>query len=125
MIQLNDHMNLKKKDDESVDASVLLRRRNKINIGARQMEEIKWRSVIVGDEELGGSYYKVLCTWKAKASQDLTGMTLAEILNKVEIEPVENHIQSLGTSPGWGMGPPTYLKNINPELLLFKGNAGT
>jgi hypothetical protein len=22
------------------------------------------------------------------------------------------------------MGPPTYLKNINPELLLSKGNAG-
>jgi hypothetical protein len=23
------------------------------------------------------------------------------------------------------MGPPTHLKNINPELLLSKGNAGT
>jgi hypothetical protein len=23
------------------------------------------------------------------------------------------------------MGPPTHLKNINPELLMLKGNSGT
>jgi hypothetical protein len=36
-----------------------------------------------------------------------------------------DHIQRLGMAPGWGMGPPTYLKNFNPELLLSKGNTGT
>ena len=28
-------------------------------------------------------------------------------------------------APGWGMGPPTHLKNINPEFFLSKGNEGT
>ena len=27
--------------------------------------------------------------------------------------------------PGWGMGTPTHLKNINLEFLLSKGNGGT
>jgi hypothetical protein len=27
-------------------------------------------------------------------------------------------------TPNWGMGPPTNLKNINPELFLPKGKAG-
>jgi hypothetical protein len=35
MIQITDHMNLKKKEDQSVDASVLLRRGNKIITGGR------------------------------------------------------------------------------------------
>ena len=36
-----------------------------------------------------------------------------------------DHIQRLGMAPGWGMGPPTHLKNINPELFLSKENSGT
>jgi len=35
MIELIDHMKLKKKEDRSVDASILLRRKNKILIGGR------------------------------------------------------------------------------------------
>ena len=38
MIQLTDHMKVKKKEDQSVDASVLLRRGNKIITGARGWE---------------------------------------------------------------------------------------
>jgi len=28
-------------------------------------------------------------------------------------------------APIWGMGPPTHLKNFNPELFLSKGNVET
>ena len=35
MIQLTDHMKLKEKEDQSMDASVLFRRGNKIIMGAR------------------------------------------------------------------------------------------
>ena len=28
-------------------------------------------------------------------------------------------------APGYEIGPPTHLKNFNPELLLSKGNRGT
>ena len=38
MIQLTDHMKLKKKEDQSVDASVLLRRGNKIIMEGRRRE---------------------------------------------------------------------------------------
>jgi len=38
--QLTDHMKLKKKEDQSVDASVLLRRGNKIITGGREREEL-------------------------------------------------------------------------------------
>ena len=38
MIQLTDHMKFKKKEDQSVDASVLLRRGNKIIMGGRGRE---------------------------------------------------------------------------------------
>jgi hypothetical protein len=40
-IQLTDHMKLKKKEDQSVDASVLLKRGNKIITGHRRMEELR------------------------------------------------------------------------------------
>ena len=39
MIQFTDHMKLKKKEDQSVNASVLLRRGNKIIIGGRGRKE--------------------------------------------------------------------------------------
>jgi hypothetical protein len=38
MIQLTDHMKPKKKEDQSMDALVLLRRGNKIIIGGRRRE---------------------------------------------------------------------------------------
>ena len=38
MIQLTDHMKLKRKEDQRVDASVLLRRGNKIIKGSRGWE---------------------------------------------------------------------------------------
>ena len=40
MIQLMDHMKLKRKEDQRVDASVLLRRGNKIIKGSRGWEEL-------------------------------------------------------------------------------------
>ena len=36
-----------------------------------------------------------------------------------------DHMEKLGTAPGWEMGSPTLLKSINPEFLLSKGNTGT
>ena len=41
MIKPIDHMKLKKKEDQSVDASVLLRRGNKIIIGGRGWEGLR------------------------------------------------------------------------------------
>jgi hypothetical protein len=38
MIKLTDHMKFKKKEDQSVDASILLRRGNKIIRGGRSRE---------------------------------------------------------------------------------------
>ena len=40
MIQLTDHMNLKKREDQSVDASVLLSRRTKILTGSRMGRDL-------------------------------------------------------------------------------------
>ena len=55
MKQLTDHMKLKK-DDQNVDASVLLRRRNKIIKGCRGLEglgrgNLGAGSVVEGDRE--------------------------------------------------------------------------
>jgi hypothetical protein len=52
-------------------------------------QEIEQRCVAMGDGELGGSHQKVPDARKARDSQDPTGMTLAEIPNKEEKEPVE------------------------------------
>lgn len=41
MIQITDYMKLKKKQDQSVNALVLLRRRNKILTGGREWEGLK------------------------------------------------------------------------------------
>ena len=54
----------------------------------------------MGDGELGGSNQKVPDARKARASQDPTRMTLAEIPNKGEGEPFETIIQRLGMAPG-------------------------
>ena len=45
-IQFTDHMKLKKKEDQSVDASVLLRRGNKILMG--EYSETKYRAETEG-----------------------------------------------------------------------------
>jgi hypothetical protein len=115
MIQLTNHMKVKKKEDQSVNASVLLRRGSKIITGGREWEEerrekgkvrgltscgkrwgrcqgIEQKCVSIGDREQGGregSQQKVPDIRKARGSQDPTGMTLAEITNKGEREPVE------------------------------------
>jgi hypothetical protein len=34
-------------------------------------------------------------------------------------------MERLDMTPGCRMGPPTLIKNFNPELLLSKGNTGT
>ena len=51
-IQLTDHMKLKKKEDQSVDASVLLRKWNKIITGGRGWEGL-WRKRGEGQETKG------------------------------------------------------------------------
>ena len=43
MIQLTDHMKLKRKEDQRVDASVLLRRGNNIIKGSRRWEGLGWK----------------------------------------------------------------------------------
>jgi hypothetical protein len=45
-IQFTDHMKLKKKEDQSMGALVLLRKRNKILTGANM--ETKWRAETAG-----------------------------------------------------------------------------
>jgi hypothetical protein len=70
-----------------------------------------------GGWETRGSYQKIPDAWKARGSQDSTGMTLAEIPNKGEREPVQTTSR--------GMKSPTHLKTFNQEFLLSKGNTGT
>jgi hypothetical protein len=53
------------------------------------VQEIEQRCVAVRDGELWGSHQKVPDARKARGSQDPTGMTLVEIPNKGEREPVE------------------------------------
>ena len=65
MIQLMDHMKHKRKKDQRLDASVLLRRGNNIMKASRKVPDAR----------------------KARESQDIMGMTLAEITT--EGEPVE------------------------------------
>jgi hypothetical protein len=114
-IQLMDHMKFKRKKDQSVDASVQLRRGNKIIRGSRGGEGLGRKRRKGGEEELknqvweemyrgsgnltevcsnggwetGGSNQKVPDARKARVSQDPTGTTIAEISHKVEGEPVE------------------------------------
>jgi hypothetical protein len=52
MIQLTDHIKLKRKKDQRVDASVLLRRGNKIINGSRGWEELG-RKMKGGGEKRG------------------------------------------------------------------------
>jgi hypothetical protein len=116
MIQLMDHMKHKRKKDQRLDASVLLRRGNNIIKGSRGWEghrkkrgrrgemmgrirygrrgrrctdgqEIEQRCIAVGNGELGVASRKVPDARKARESQDIMGMTLAEITTKGE--PVE------------------------------------
>jgi hypothetical protein len=51
MIHLTDHMNLNKKEGQNVDASIPLRRRNKIIMGGRGIEGPRWEK---GGRENGG-----------------------------------------------------------------------
>ena len=53
----------------------------------KEGQEIEQRCIPVG--EIGGSYQKDPDARKARVSQDLTEMTLAEIPNKGEREPVK------------------------------------
>jgi len=100
-------MKLKRKEDQRVDASVLLRRRNKIIKGSRGWEglgrreekerkrgagssmggdggdgqrvrKLKQRCVAMGDGETRGSNQKVTGARKTRASRDTMGMILAE-----------------------------------------------
>ena len=66
------------------------KKRRRIRYGRRWSEgqEIEQRCVAMGDGE-PGSNQKVPDARKARGSQDPTGMTLAEIPNKGEREPVE------------------------------------
>ena len=66
MIQLIDHMKLKNKEDQSMDASVLLKRRNEIINGDR------------GWERLGGRW------WVKKWEQDQVWEEMWEIYRKSE-----------------------------------------
>ena len=36
-----------------------------------------------------------------------------------------DHLQKIGTAPSCGMGPPTHLKDFNPDLFLSKENTRT
>ena len=51
MIQLTDHMKLKREEDQRVDASVLLRRGNKIIKGSRGWERFGRKRTWGGEKE--------------------------------------------------------------------------
>jgi hypothetical protein len=51
MIQLMDHLKLKRKEDQRVDASVLLRRGNNIIKGSRGCEGLRRKRVQGGDKK--------------------------------------------------------------------------
>jgi hypothetical protein len=51
MIQLMDHMKLNRKEDQRVNASILLRRRNKIIKGSRGWEELGRKRRWGGEKE--------------------------------------------------------------------------
>ena len=51
MIQLMDHMKLKRKEDQRVDAPVLLRRGNKIIKGSRGWEGLGRKRGVEGEKE--------------------------------------------------------------------------
>jgi hypothetical protein len=115
MIQLTDHMKLKKQEDQRVDASVLLRRGNNIIKESRRWERLGrkrggwggkegqnqvWEEMYRGSGNwtevcgnrgwgTGDSNQKVPDARKARASQDPTGMTLAEVPQKGEGKPAE------------------------------------
>jgi hypothetical protein len=81
------------------------KKRGRIRYGRRwrrctEGQEIEQRYIAMGDGELGGSNQKVPDARKARASQDPTRMTLAEISHKGEGEPFETIIQRLGMAPG-------------------------
>ena len=61
--------------------------------------------------------FLVPITRKARGSQYLTGMTLAELPNIGDGKPVKTIFR--------GMVSPTHLKTFNLELFLSKGNDGT
>jgi hypothetical protein len=112
-------MKLKRKEDQTVDVSVLLRRGNKIFKGSRDFKGLgrKWRGGGGGRNQVWeemeemyrgsgngteacsnggmgncggfGSNQKVPDARKARASQDPTGLILAEIPHKEEGESVE------------------------------------
>ena len=114
-------MKHKKKEDQSIEVSVLLRRQNKILMGGRGWKELgrkrgwgeekggrgrfvrrqrRWkegqeteqRYVAMGRGNRD-SQQKVPDSRKARGSQDPKGMTLSEIPNKGEREPVEKYPQ--------------------------------
>ena len=106
---------LKKKEDKSVDASVLLRRGSKIITGRRRWEELRRNkeekrknvgagSGVGGDRRdvqrvkkqrcvmcvaMGDGEQKVIDTRKTRGSQDPVVMTLTEIPNNRERDTVE------------------------------------
>jgi hypothetical protein len=133
------HMKLKKNEDQRVDASVLLRSGNRIIKGHRGLEILgrkrggkREESGMGGDVQMvrkmnrgmgaGGSDQKGPDARKARASQDPTGMTLAEILHK-GYESVR--IQRFAMAPWLRDRATIHLKNFNAELLLSKRNTGT
>ena len=70
-----------------------------------------------------GSNQKVPDARKSRASQDPTGMRLAEIPHKRE-----GYVETISRGYTWlpveGWGTPTHLQIFNPKFLLSKGNRG-
>jgi hypothetical protein len=52
------------------------------------------------------------------------GMSLAELPDEGEIQPVES-TSKIGLTPIQVMGSPTHIKNFNPEMFLSKGKTVT
>jgi hypothetical protein len=82
----------------------------------------------VGSSEgcgIGHNHLKVQHARKASSSQYPTGMDINWNTQQKGERTCREHIQTLGTDPGWGMGSQNHFKHTNQELLLSKGNAKT
>jgi hypothetical protein len=92
----------------------------------KQVRKLNRGVVVMGDGKMELANRKSQMPGKQEVgSQDPMGMTLAEILNKGERENLERPYPEVRQSSRLRNGATHPFQNFNPELFLFKGNAGT
>jgi hypothetical protein len=131
MIQLTDHLKLKTKEGQSVSASVLLTKGNKVITGGRGCEGLG-RKRGEGKENRGRIRCGRRCGRCAKGQEieqrcvavghGELGLVNRKSGKQREREPVEAISRGTALVDRWGH---PQSQNFNSELLLSKGNTGT